>query len=69
MRNWSVDEKYLMRFPKKYKIWKLIQTISYGLDEERLNKAEVKKFWPEIKDSLDLKRRDYLSFLLWGNQY
>lgn len=68
MRNWSVDENYLKKFPLKYKLWKLIQSLSYGLDGEKLNKTEVIKYWGRIKDQLDPARRDYLNFLIWGNQ-
>lgn len=68
MRNWSVDEGYLKKFPLKYKLWKLIQSLSYGLDNEKLNKMEVIKYWGRIKDQLDPARRDYLNFLLWGSQ-
>ena len=68
MRNWSTDEKYLKKFPREYKIWRLTQTINYGLDEgEKLNKSEVVKFWPQIENKLDSGRRDFLSYLIWGN--
>ena len=68
MRNWSVDEDYLKKFPLKYKLVLLVQSLSYGLDGEKLNKTEVIKHWGRIKDQLDPARRDYLNFLLWGNQ-
>ncbi len=68
MRNWSVDENYLKKFPLKYKLWRLAQTLSYGLDGEKLNKKEVIKYWDRIKNQLDPARRDYVNFLLWGNQ-
>jgi len=68
MRNWSVDENYLKKFPLKYKLWKLVQLLSYGLDNEKLNKREVMKYWDRIKNQLDPARRDYVHFLLWGNQ-
>ncbi|MBU1322548.1 hypothetical protein KKE48_02905 [Patescibacteria group bacterium] len=68
MRNWSVDEDYLKKFPLKHKLWLLVQSLSYGLDGEKLNKTEVIKYWGRIKDQLDPARRDYLNFLLWGNQ-
>lgn len=68
MRNWSVDENYLKKFPLKYKIWKLIQSLSYGLDGEKLKKTEVIKYWDKIKVQLDPARKNYLSFLLWGTQ-
>lgn len=69
MQNWSVDEVYLKKFPHKYKIWRLVQVLSYGLDGEKLNKAEVIKNWAEIAPELDLSRRAYLEFLLWGRQF
>ena len=40
MYNWSVDEKYLRKFPNKYKLWCLEQTISYGLDGDKLKKKK-----------------------------
>lgn len=67
MRNWSVDEDYLKKFPLKYKLWRLVQTLSYGLDEEKINRKEVIKYWDRIKNQLDPARRDYVNFLLWGN--
>ena len=68
MKNWSVDENYLKKFPFKYKLWKLVQSLSYGVDNEKLNKREVIKYWDRIKNQLDPSRRDYLHFLLWGNR-
>ena len=68
MRNWSVDENYLKKFTLKHKLWLLVQSLSYGLDGEKLNKTEVIKYWSRIKDQLDPARRDYLNFLIWGNR-
>jgi len=68
MYNWSVDEKYLKKFPKKYKLWCLEQTISYGLDGDRLDKNEVMMNWNYLKKRLDPQRRKFLEFLLWPKQ-
>ena len=68
MRNWSVDENYLKKFTLKHKLWLLVQSLSYGLDGEKLNKTEVIKYWSRIKDQLDPARKDYLNFLIWGNR-
>jgi hypothetical protein len=68
MYNWSVNENYLKRFPKKYKLWKLEQLLSYGLDGERLEKQEVINNWKYLKIRLDPKRREFLKFLLWPRQ-
>jgi len=56
------------RFRKNLLCLLLVQSLSYGLDGEKLNKTEVIKYWGRIKDQLDPARRDYLNFLLWGNQ-
>ena len=68
MYNWSVDEKYLKKFPQQYKLWKLKQIISYGLDGEKLDKEEVINNWDGLKNRLDLNRRRFLEFLLWNKQ-
>lgn len=69
MYNWSVDEeKFKKEDPKGYKLWRLVQLINYGLDGEKLDREEVKKAWPKIKDQLDPDLRDYLVFLLWPKQ-
>jgi hypothetical protein len=68
MYNWSVDEKYLKKYPKKYKLWKLEQMISYGLDDDKLDKKEVIANWEYLKKRLDPQKRTYLEFLLWSKQ-
>ena len=40
MYNWSVNEAYLKKYPKKYNLWKLEQLLSYGLDKEKLEKKD-----------------------------
>jgi hypothetical protein len=70
MYNWSVDEeKFKKRYPKKYKIWRIIQLINYGLDGEKLDKKEVKKYWREIKPQLDPFKARLIEYLLWGKWY
>jgi len=67
MKNWSVDENYLKKFPKKYKIWKLQQQITYGLDEgEKIDSKDLIKYWPIISPRLDPKRREFIEYILWG---
>jgi hypothetical protein len=69
MYNWSVDEeKFKKRYPKKYKIWRIAQLINYGLDGEKLDKKEVKKYWREIKPQLDPNKALYIKYLLWGKK-
>ena len=71
MLNWSVDEeKFKKEDPEGYRLWRLVQLINYGLDEgEKLNKEEVKKAWPKIKERLDPYKARYLEFLLWGKRF
>lgn len=63
MKNWSVDIKKLKKYPEAYKIWRLEQLINYGLDEEKLDEKEVKKYWNKLY--LDPPAKKYLEFLLW----
>lgn len=66
MINWSTDEvKFRKEDPEGYRLWRLTQLINYGLDGEKLDKNEVKKAWPKIKDRLDPYLRDFLYFLIW----
>lgn len=67
MKNWSVDENYLKKFPQKHAAWKLEQQISYGLGKgEKVSKKSLIKHWPTISPCLDPKRREFVQFLLWG---
>lgn len=68
MKNWSVNEKYMTKkSPKQYKIWKLEQQISYGLDKgEKISKRDLIKYWPMICNRLDPNRREFVKFLLWS---
>ena len=65
MYNWSTDEKkFKKEDPEGYKLWRLTQLINYGLDGEKLDRREVKRAWPKIKDSLDPYKKRALEYLL-----
>lgn len=66
MYNWSVDENYLKKFPKKYRLWQLEQMLSYGLDGKRIKKRELLDNWDYLKNRLDSQRRKFIEFLLWN---
>jgi len=66
MYNWSVDENYLKKFPKKYRLWRLEQMLSYGLDGEKIKRRELLTHWEYLKKRLDPQRRRFLEFLLWN---
>ncbi|MFH1412552.1 MAG: hypothetical protein ABIG10_00785 [bacterium] len=63
MYNWSVDTKQLKKDKKQYTIWKLEQMVNFGLNKEKINEKELKKYWPLLH--LDPKKKKYLQFLLW----
>lgn len=70
MYNWSTDEEKLKKeHPEKYKLWRITQLINYGLDGEKLDREEVKKAWPKIKNQLDPYKARAIEFLLWGKVY
>jgi len=62
------EEKFKKRYPRKYKIWRIAQLINYGLDGEKLDKKEVKKYWKEIESWLDPNKALYIKYLLWGKK-
>jgi len=41
----------------------------FGLDGEKLDKKEVKKAWPKIKNRLDPYKKRALEYLIWGKLY
>jgi len=68
--NWNTDEKAFKKLdPKGYKLWRIVQMINYGLDGEKLNKNQVKKAWPKIKDQLDPDARKVMEFYLWHKKW
>lgn len=69
MYNWNIDIAKLKENPEKLIIWRLEQMINYGLDEEKLNRKEVVRFWDKIKDNLDPYKRRAIEYLLWGKLY
>lgn len=59
MYNWSVDTTQLKKNPEKYTIWKLEQLINFGLNGEKINSTELKKYWHKLH--LDPKRKKVLT--------
>lgn len=70
MLNWNVDEeRFKKEDPEGYRLWRLEQLINYGLDGEKLDKKEVKRAWPKIKENIDPYLARLMEFLLWGKLY
>ena len=62
MYNWSTDEEAIKKDPEAYKIWKLEQMINFGLGEEKINAADLKKYWNRLK--IDASRKKFIELLL-----
>jgi len=62
MKNWSVDEEFLKKHPKKYNLWKLEQLINFGLGNEKLPIQSIKRNINKL--SIDPLKKRYLKFLI-----
>jgi len=62
MYNWTVDINKLKRNKEKYEIWKMEQMINFGLNEEKINKKKLKRFWNKLQ--LEPARKLFLKLLL-----
>ncbi len=66
MHNWSVDiERFKKEDPEGFKVWKLEQLINYGLNDEKIDKELLMKYWDKIYIE-DPFRKEFLELLLWG---
>lgn len=66
MYNWSSKEVKNKEITQsdQYLIWKLEQTINFGLNGKKIKRQELKKFWPQLE--LDPHKKQFLSLLLWN---
>lgn len=62
MKHWSVDTTELEKDPQAFAIWKLEQRINFGIGDDKIQKEELRKYWPQL--NLDPSKRRYLAFLL-----
>jgi len=69
MYSWSTDELALQsKDPKQYQIWKQVQLINYGLNEEKLDLELLVSNWDVIKNQLDPLKASVIEYWLWGNR-
>lgn len=64
---WDYDESELKK-TEKGRILMLERMINYGVylkDKERLPLNLVKKYWNKLR--IDVERRRFLKFVIWGN--
>ena len=66
MYNWTVDLQQLKKDKKQFAIWKLEQLVNFGLNGEKLNIADLKKYWSIL--NLDPIKKKYLSLVLWPSK-
>ncbi len=66
MYNWSVDTAKLKGDPETMKIFTLEQAINFGLNNQKLNEADLRQYWHKL--NLDPHKKRYLAKLLWPNQ-
>ncbi len=62
MKNWSTDTSELQKDQEKFSIWRLEQLINFGLDEEKIDYSELKKYWDAI--NIDPFKRKFLSLFI-----
>lgn len=67
MHNWSTDTAKLATDPEQYAIWRLEQLINFGTDGEKISADELRTRWDRL--TLDEAKRQFLGFLLWGENY
>lgn len=62
MYNWNINTSKLKKNAEKYAIWKLEQSINFGLNGKKLKIDELKKYWTKI--SIDPQRKKLLEIWL-----
>ena len=62
MNHWSTDTTELEKDPDAFAVWKLEQRINFGIGEEKINKAELMRYWDEL--DLDPYKKKFLALLL-----
>jgi len=62
MKNWSTDTTELQKDPEKFSIWRLEQLINFGLDGERIDLAELRKYWDVV--IIDPYKRKFLALFV-----
>lgn len=63
---WDYDQKNQKAQAAADPIWKLERMINYGLEGEKLKRAELEKYLPQL--NIAPERRAFLELLLW-NKY
>lgn len=67
MYNWSTDTKEIRKKGEDYTLWKLQQKINFGLNNEKLDFKDLKKYWDKLE--IDRYRRKFLEFIIYGKKH
>ncbi|HCC59909.1 MAG: hypothetical protein A2402_00770 [Candidatus Staskawiczbacteria bacterium RIFOXYC1_FULL_37_43] len=62
MKNWSVDIKKIRKNKEEFAIWKLEQTVNFGLGGKKIKRKELKKYWKIL--NIDPAKRKFLSLFI-----
>ena len=63
MYNWSTNTKRLKNNPQQYDIFELEQLINFGLNNQKISLAKLRKYWHQI--DIDPNKRAYLKRIVW----
>lgn len=61
MYNWNINTSKLKKNSDKYTIWKLEQSINFGLNGKKLQTKQLKKYWTKL--NIDPQRKKL--FEMW----
>ncbi|OGW71057.1 MAG: hypothetical protein A2047_02040 [Omnitrophica bacterium GWA2_41_15] len=62
MKNWSANISLLQKDAEKFAAWRLEQLINFGLDQEKINLNDLKKYWNKIK--IDPCKKKFLALFI-----
>lgn len=68
MKNWNTDVQKFRTLEEK-KVWRLIQLIEYGVENQKISTKQLKKYWSKIKNQIDPINKKLYEFWLWGKTY
>jgi hypothetical protein len=67
MYNWNTNTTKWNKTSDTYQVWQLEQMINFGLNGNKLDLVQVKKYWMDLK--LDKYRQKFLELILWPERY
>jgi len=65
MYNWNTDASKWGKKSDSYQIWKYVQLINYGADNQKMSLHALVKNWSKIKPQLDPLKALVLEYWIW----